>query len=162
MNRVWTAVERVLGFLALLAMASLVALPVGQVVLREVFSRPIVGIEEFTRWGLICTVFLGVPLLIRTGEQIRLTEFVDWLPRLARQALERLTLLAGGIAFAITAWVGFRSAFANIGTRTPTIDIPFWLFAAPMFVGLGLAGLGYIWVALRREDPPSSNGNPIL
>ena len=41
----------------------------------------------------------------------------------------------------------------NMGTRTSILDIPFWLFAAPMLVGFALAALGYIWFALRRAGP---------
>ena len=32
----------------------------------------------------------------------------------------------------------------NMGTRTSTLDIPFWLFAAPMLIGFAVAALGYI------------------
>lgn len=162
MERIWTSLERVLGVLTLVALGSLVALPVGQVVLREFFSRPIVGLEEFTRWGLICTVFLGMPLLVRANEHIRLSEFIDKLPVFARRLLERVILLTGGAALVIVAVVGFRSAMANVGTRTPTIDIPFWLFASPMILGLGLSGLGLLWLALRRSPPPTDPLPPIL
>jgi len=44
---------------------------------------------------------------------------------------------------------------------TSTLDIPFWLFAAPMLVGFALAALGYIWFALRRQDPPLGGGTQI-
>ncbi|MCX7342516.1 MAG: TRAP transporter small permease subunit [Hyphomicrobiales bacterium] len=162
MERVWTSLERVLGLMTLVALASLIVLPVGQVVLREFFSRPIVGLEEFTRWGLICTVFLGMPLLVRANEHIRLSEFVDKLPVFARRLLERVILMTGGGALVIVAIVGYRSAMANVGTRTPTIDIPFWLFASPMILGLGLSGLGLLWLALRRAPPPTNPIPPIL
>jgi TRAP-type C4-dicarboxylate transport system permease small subunit len=162
MDRVWTFLERVFGLMTLAALASLIALPVGQVALRELFSRPVVGIEEFTRWGLICTVFLGMPLLVRANEHIRLCEFVDKLPLFARRLLERLILLTGGAALVIVAYVGYRSAMANVGTRTPTIDIPFWLFASPMILGLGVSGMGLLWLALRRSPPPTDPIPPIL
>jgi TRAP-type C4-dicarboxylate transport system permease small subunit len=162
MDRVWTLLERALGLVTLVALASLVALPVGQVMLREVFSSPIVGLEEFTRWGLICTVFLGLPLLIRQNEHIRLAEFVDKLPLVVRRLLERVILFTGGVAFVIVAFVGYRSAMANVGTRTPTIDIPFWLFSSPMILGLGLSGLGLLYLSLRRTPPPTDPVPPIL
>lgn len=162
MNALWRWMERACMVLALAALCAIVALPVTQVIMREAFSRPIIGLEEFTRWGLICLVFFGAPLLIRTNEQIRLTEFVDALPKALRLPLERLMLLMGGLAFGLTAWVGLRSALANVGTRTPTIDIPFWLFATPMIAGLGAAGVGYLWFAVRREPPPIGGGPTIV
>ena len=60
---------------------SLVLLPSLQVVLRDFFNAPLIGLEEATRWGLIILVFLAAPLLLSTNEQIRLAEFIDYLPR---------------------------------------------------------------------------------
>ncbi len=161
MSHLWRLIERILGAVALLALASLVLFPAVQVFLRDLFDSPIIGLEESTRWGLIILVFFGTPLLIATNEQIRLTEFVDNLPRGLRRALERLILLASGLVLAVIVWSGVLSIIRNFGTRTPTLDIPFWLFAAPMLVGFAAAALGYLWFALRREDPPAGSGPQI-
>lgn len=162
MTTVWRLIETALRTIALLALASLVVLPALQVVLRDVFTSPIVGLEEATRWGLITLVFAAAPLLISTNEQIRLTEFIAHLPERLRGWLERITLLAGGVACAIIAWAGMASALKNASTRTPTLDIPFWLFALPMVIGLAAAAIGYLWVALRPQSPPSGTGNPSI
>lgn len=158
MNRLWRGIELALAFVCLLALASLVVLPAVQVVLRDVFSSPLIGLEEATRWGLIILVFLGTPLLISTNEQIRLSEFIDRLPPVLRRRLERAILLISGAALAAIVWAGALSILRNFGTRTPTLDIPFWLFASPMLIGFGVAGLGYLWFALRRDDPPAGDG----
>ncbi|PWB62793.1 MAG: TRAP transporter small permease [Bradyrhizobiaceae bacterium] len=161
MSRLWSLIERVLGAVAALALAALVLLPALQVTLRDLFDSPLIGLEESTRWGLIILVFFGTPLLIATNEQIRLTEFVDRLPRLLRALLERVTLLAGAVVLAVIVWSGVLSIIRNFGTRTPTLDIPFWLFASPMLVGFAAGALGYLWVALRRDDPPVGGGPQI-
>jgi TRAP-type C4-dicarboxylate transport system permease small subunit len=161
MQRIWPIVERSLGAVAMLALAALVVLPATQVMLRDLFNSPIIGLEELTRWGLIILVFLGAPLLISTNEQIRLAEFVDALPARLRKGLERLTLLAGGLALAVIVWSGVLSIARNFGTRTPTLDIPFWLFASPMLIGFAAAAAGYVWFALRRDDPPVGGGPQI-
>lgn len=162
MTTVWRIIERILGGLALLSLASLIVLPALQVVLRDAFNSPLIGLEEATRWGLIILVFLGAPLLISTNEQIRLSEFVDRLPRMIRIGLERITLLISGVALAVIVWAGVLSIMRNFGTRTPTLDIPFWLFASPMLVGFGAAALGYIWFAIRKDDPPTDGGSQIV
>ena len=36
------------------------------------------------------------------------------------------------------------------------------LFTLPMVVGLAVAAVGYLWVAVRRADPPSGDGNPSI
>lgn len=161
MQRIWPIVERSLGAVAMLALAALVVLPATQVMLRDLFNSPLIGLEESTRWGLIILVFLGAPLLISTNEQIRLSEFVDALPARVRKGLERLTLLAGGLTLAVIVWSGVLSIARNFGTRTPMLDIPFWLFASPMLIGFAAAAVGYIWFALRRDDPPVGGGPQI-
>lgn len=161
MSRLWSLIERVLGTVAALALAALVLLPALQVGLRDLFDSPLIGLEESTRWGLIILVFFGTPLLIATNEQIRLTEFVDKLPRGLRAPLERATLAAGALVLAVIVWSGALSIIRNFGTRTPTLDIPFWLFASPMLIGFAAAALGYLWVALRRDDPPVGGGPQI-
>ena len=162
MNRAWRGIERLLGIAATLALLALVVLPSIQVVLRGVFNSPITGLEESTRWGLIILVFLGAPLLISTNEHIRLAEFVDVLPRRLRLILERVILLAGGATLGIIAWAGALSIWRNFGTRTPTLDVPFWLFASPLLVGFAIAAIGYVWMGLRREEPPVGGGGPVV
>ena len=162
MKRAWRAIEVVLGIACVLALASLITLPALQVVLRDAFNSPLIGLEEATRWGLIILVFLGVPLLISTNEQIRLGEFVDRLPGTLRRTLERVILLISGASLVAIVWAGVLSIIRNFGTRTPTLDIPFWLFAAPMLVGFGVAALGYLWFATRRDDPPTDGGPQIV
>lgn len=162
MTRLWRIAEVASRTLALAALAGLVLLPTLQVVMRDLFTAPVIGLEEATRYGLIILVFLAVPSLLLTNEQIRLTEFVTKLPRGLRMAIERVTLAFSGISLAVIAAAGMASALKNASTRTPTLDIPFWLFTLPMVVGLGVAAVGYVWVAIRRADPPSNGGNAMF
>jgi TRAP-type C4-dicarboxylate transport system permease small subunit len=153
-DTIWRMVERVLGLVALLALFSLVLLPATQVFMRDFFSAPIIGLEEGTRWGLIILVFCGAPLLIAANEQIRLAEFIDYLPRHLRIGLERGILFFSGLSIACIAYAGLLSILRSPGTRTSVLDIPFWLFASPMLIGFSAAALGYLYFALRRQDPP--------
>lgn len=162
MARIWIWLERTLGAIAMLALFALVVLPSMQVVLRGVFNAPLMGLEESTRWGLIMLVFLGTPLLISTNEHIRLAEFIDLLPKRLRVALERVILITSGVALLVVVWSGAQSILRNIGTRTPMLDIPFWVFAAPMLIGFAVAAIGCLWIGLRRADPPVGSGKPVI
>src|SRR5690242_8266048 len=128
MQKLWSLLERWLGAIAMVALFSLVVLPALQVVLRGVFNSPITGLEESTRWALIILVFIASPLLISGNEHIRLAEFIDFLPKPIRIALERIILLISGLSLGIVAVAGGLSIWRNFGTRTPILDIPFWLF----------------------------------
>lgn len=162
MQRLWNGVERVAGWLAMIALACLVLLPFIQVVLRDAFSAPIVGLEEATRWGLIALVFFALPQLVSCDGQIRFAELVSLLPPRLRHALERLTLLLAAAALIILVWAGVGSILQNTGTRTPTLNIPFWLFASPFLIGIGITALGCLWFALRRTPPPVGGNSPTL
>jgi TRAP-type C4-dicarboxylate transport system permease small subunit len=162
MTRLWRIAETGLRAVALAALASLVLLPALQVAMRDLVSSPIIGLEEATRYGLIILVFAGVPSLLLTNEQIRLSEFVANLPASLRRVLERATMGLAGISFAVIAAAGMASALKNASTRTPILDIPFWLFALPMVVGLAVAAAGYFWLALRRAEPPHGPGTPSI
>ena len=72
-----------------------------------------------------------------------------------------MILLVSGISVGIIAYAGVLSVMRNMSTRTSTLDIPFWLFAAPMLIGFAAAALGYVWFALRRDDPPLGGGTQI-
>jgi TRAP-type C4-dicarboxylate transport system permease small subunit len=162
MDRIWGFVERLFGMLALLAFGALIILPSFQVFMRDAFSMPIIGIEEATRWGLIMVVFLGLPLLVRRNEQIRFAEMIDLLPKPARFLVERATLLATAVTFGVIAYYGVDSALRNTTSRTPTLDIPFWLFISPMIIGMAVTAIGCLWLALRPASPPiDSSIDPI-
>lgn len=162
MTALWKALEGGLRVIALTALASLVALPALQVVMRGVFSSPIIGLEEATRYGLIILVFLAVPSLIAGNEQIRLAEFVAALPKAIRVLLERATLLLAAVCLAVIAYAGLGSALKNASTRTPTLDIPFWLFILPMVVGFAVSALGCLWFALRPAPPRTEDATPTI
>lgn len=162
MQKLWTFAERWLGVIAIVALFSLVVLPALQVFLRGVFNNPITGLEESTRWGLIILVFMASPLLISANEQIRLAEFIDFLPKPVRILLERMIMLVSGLALGIVAIAGGLSIWRNFGTRTPILDIPFWLFAAPMLIGFAFGAVGYVWYAVRRKPPTVEGPTPVI
>ncbi|RAI02386.1 hypothetical protein DLJ53_13580 [Acuticoccus sediminis] len=154
MRSLWTLVERLCGVLAVLALFALVILPFTQVVMRDAFDAPVPGLEEATRWGLIGLVYLALPLLVSTNEQIRFGEVVDLLPRRGRTLLERLLLLVAVAVLVVLVDAAVGSALKNASNRTPMLNIPFRLFIAPMVIGLGLTALGALYFALRRAPPP--------
>jgi len=147
-------IERVFGTCTVVALFALVVLPFTQVVMRDTFSAPVAGLEEATRWGLIGLVYLGLPLLISTNEQIRFGELVGRLPRRGRTLLERAHLLVAAACLLVLIDAAIGSALKNASNRTPMLDIPFRLFIAPMVIGLAVTAVGALYFALRRTPPP--------
>jgi len=84
---------------SLVMLVAMVSLPFVQVVSREIFSVPIVGVEELARFMLICSVFLALPYVISSGANIRMEEIVAlFSPDVVR---------TGKIAAAVTATATF-------------------------------------------------------
>ncbi len=162
MRRIWLAIERMLAASAVVALLALVILPFTQVVMRDVFESPIMGLEEATRWGLIALVYLALPLLIPKNEQIRFDELVNRLPPRVRSALERIHLLVAAIVLAVLVNAALGSALQHASTRTPILNIPFVVFIAPMVIGLVATSLAALYFALRREAPPVKVPNASL
>jgi TRAP-type C4-dicarboxylate transport system permease small subunit len=132
-------------------LAALVLLPSSQVVLRDLFVSPIVGIEELARLALILLVFLAYPLVVEEGEDIVMGEAKAMLPRPARRALDAAIALAcAGAAFvmALAVWEALASNPRNV---TPTLKIPFWIFLAAAGIGFGGAGLLRLWRLFRPK-----------
>lgn len=154
MRAIWTVIERVFGTLAVLALFALVVLPFTQVIMRDAFNAPVAGLEEATRWGLIGLVYLALPLLISTNEQIRFGEIVSHLPRRSRTILERAQLLIAAACLVVLIDAAIGSALQNATNRTPMLNIPFGLFMAPMVIGLAVTAVGAVYFALRRTAPP--------
>lgn len=147
------------GFLSLLG---LVVLPTTQVVMRGVFTMPIVGLEEVTRYLLIFLTFICVPLVVADGGQIRMEEFLALTPAGARRrARAAIALLSCGTMLMLV-WSIHRSVEANVGSHTPTVGIPFWIFMLPALLGLLLGAIGYVLLAIGWLDDRPGDGPPAL
>jgi TRAP-type C4-dicarboxylate transport system permease small subunit len=116
----------------------MVALPFVQVVMRELVSRPIVGVEELARFMLICTVFLALPYVVSAGASIRMEEFQTMMPagfvRVVRLAIAATAILAFGAA-AVASAIAIQK---NLNNATPTLGIPYWIFLGAAVVGFGM------------------------
>jgi TRAP-type C4-dicarboxylate transport system permease small subunit len=122
-----------LGMLVLM-----VALPFVQVVMRELFSRPIVGVEELARFMLICTVFVALPYVVSAGANIRMDEFQAMLPagfvRFVKLAIALTAIVAFGAA-AVASGIAIQK---NLNNATPTLGIPYWIFLGAAAIGFGM------------------------
>lgn len=126
---------------SLVMLVAMVSLPFIQVVSREIFSTPIVGVEELARFMLICSVFLALPYVISAGASIRMEEILAMLPdrvifgaKLGAAAICTATFAAMGMA-------SFVAIGSNLANATPTLGIPYWIFLGAAFVSFAMATL---------------------
>jgi len=147
-----------LGAISVALLLSLVALPSLQIVLRDLFTSPIVGLEELARMAMILMVFAAFPLVVDAGENIVMPELKAALPPRARRRADIAIALACAAAAAIMVWAVIEALAANPRNMTPTLKIPFWIFLLATGVGLGGAGIMHL---AHLHSPPPERGPPV-
>jgi len=135
----------------------LIATPLAQIVMRSVFNVPMSGAEELARYFMICLVFLGGPLVTLWGGQIGMEEFQALIPARPRWWLQLLIEVAGIALFALVAVATAATIRNNMSNQTATLEMPFWLFMAPLGIGSLLlvvetaAKFAHTWQRKRPE-----------
>lgn len=143
---------------ALLILAALIVTPLLQIAMRGVFNVPLAGAEELAKYFLICLTLVAASYVTREGGQIRMEEFQALVPARPRWWLQ-LAIEASGVAFFGVLFVAsVVTVFRNLNSVTPVLEMPFWLFFAPLVLGSLLlavetaAVLLHTWRARRPDD----------
>lgn len=125
--------------------------------MRGVFNVPLAGAEELAKYFLICLTFLAGSYVTREGGQIRMEEFQAFLPARPRWLLQLAIEVSGVAVFGVLFVASVVTVTRNLNSVTPVLEIPFWLFFAPLVVGSlllvveTLAMLVHTWRARRPE-----------
>lgn len=139
-------------------LAALVVTPLAQITMRGVFNVPLAGAEELAKYFLICLTFLAASYVTAQGGQIRMEEFQVWLPPRPRWLLQLAIELSGVAMFGILFVASVVTVSRNMNSVTPILEMPFWLFFAPLMLGSlllvveTLAMLVQTWRSRRPED----------
>jgi TRAP-type transport system small permease protein len=152
-ERAMAAVE---GLLAL-ALAAVVAMVFGNVVLRYLFDSGIAASEELSRFLFVWLVFLGAVAVARRGGHLGFDLVARALPpagqRACRIASDALVVVCCGVLLA-GAW---SQTLLNLGNAAPVSGVPLgWSYAAAVAaaLGLGLTAAADLVAALRGREPP--------
>ena len=124
--------------ISLSLLAAVVITPLAQITMRGVFNVPMAGAEEMTRYFLICLTFLAASYVTEQGGQIRMEEFQFLVPAKPRWLLQLLIELSGAIVFGILCVASVVTISRNLNNQTPIMEMPFWLFMAPLALGSAL------------------------
>jgi TRAP-type C4-dicarboxylate transport system permease small subunit len=139
-------------------LAALVITPLAQITMRGVFNVPLAGAEELAKYFLICLTFLAASYVTAEGGQIRMEEFQFLLPPKPRWLLQLAIELSGTVLFAILFIASVVTVSRNLNSVTPILEMPFWLFFAPLWLGSlllaieTLAMFVHTWRTRRPED----------
>lgn len=153
--RLFLGATNVVAVLLLLGLVAILAL---QIVLRDVFLAPIVGLEEVTRMLMILMVWIAYPLVVSAGENIVMAELKAGLPDRLRHGMDLVIGLACTAAAIIMVWATWEALAANPRNMTPTLRIPFWIYLAAAAFGFG----GAAFLHLRRLRRGQDAGSVVL
>ena len=148
-----TAVRRA----SFVLLAALIVTPLVQITMRGVFNVPLAGAEELAKYFLICLTLLAASYVTEQGGQIRMEEFQFLLPPKPRWILQLLIEVSGVAVFGVLFVASVVTVSRNLNSVTPILEMPFWLFFAPLVVGSlllvveTLAMLVHTWRARRPE-----------
>jgi TRAP-type C4-dicarboxylate transport system permease small subunit len=135
--------------LACLLLFGLVMTPFAQIIMRGVFNVPMAGAEEMARYMLICLCFMAGALVTLDGGQIRMEEVQGMLPERPRWLLQLLIEAAGIAVFGFFSYAAAVTIANNMNNQTATLEMPFWLFMAPLLLGSLLLLFATIVIFLR-------------
>lgn len=135
MENLLPLIRKAVRFICLALLAALIATPLLQIVMRGMLNIPMSGAEELTRYFLICMSFIGASYVTHEGGQIRMEEIQALIPPTPRWLLQMLIELLGVVIFAIFFVASVVTISNNLKNQTPTLEMPFWLFMAPLAVG---------------------------
>ena len=130
--------------------------------MRGVFNVPMSGAEELARYFLICLSFVGAGYVTAEGGQIRMEEFQVLIPPTPRWLLQLAIELAAWLCSPCSSSRASSRSCNNLRNQTPTLEMPFWLFMAPLALGSLLlvvetiAMFVHTWRRGRPEDEADS------
>jgi TRAP-type C4-dicarboxylate transport system permease small subunit len=144
--------------ISILCLSVMLFTVIAQVLMRELFNFPLVGAEEFVRYMMIWIVLFPLAFTLREGGHIEMTELRDMLPRPLRTGLKFLSDVSSIVVFAIVSWSSLSVILENANNTTATLQIPFWIFFLPNFLGFLMLMVGYILILTKRIVPKPSIG----
>jgi tripartite ATP-independent transporter DctM subunit len=130
------AIVRLLEFVASIKIFAIVALLLLGVVSRYVFHHPIVWVDEVSSLLFIWAVMIGAILALERHEHMRLTVFLDLMPRAWQAQVTTLSLLAVVAFLVILVVPAYEYVWGEWFITSPTLGIPNSFRVAAIFFGI--------------------------
>jgi TRAP-type C4-dicarboxylate transport system permease small subunit len=146
---------------AAIAVAAMTFLTIADILMKNIFHRPISGTFELVELALVFAVFLGIPEIFRAQTNI----VVDIVDHLFRPAAVRAFRIAGTLAalcfLVLLGWAVWAPARDTVDfpQSTQEAGISLTIFWIPILIGIALSILCTIAVLMRqlRSDGPEGS-----
>ena len=157
MTRIAARATQAAEALLALALAAMVVMVFGNVVLRYAFDSGITVSEELSRFLFVWITFLGAVIVMGQGGHLGFDMVARALPRAGQRACRIVSDILMLVCCAIFLQGAWAQVVINLGNHAPVSGVPLgWAYAAALVagVGLGLIVLADLVAALAGRDPP--------
>lgn len=143
LKNIFTQTEMVIVTIPLFLLC---VLTVVQVITRAFFKIGIHWLEEFGRYILLYSTFIGAGIAIKSDEHPRMTAIITLLPEKTGCVVKILGDLVCAFILLILdyyAWIQVINVFVR-GTRTSTLPLPMWIVYAILPVAMIIMSVRYL------------------
>jgi TRAP-type C4-dicarboxylate transport system permease small subunit len=143
-----TVVLALAGTVAFLVAVMLTVIDIG---LRSVSTLTVHGLTDIVTLCTMIGAMLAIPYGFAVDQHVSIDVFTSRMPQKLRQVLLIFAALLGFVFLGGAFWFAIdqvKTAY-SYGDRSQSIGIPMVWYWLPLLVGLGLASLVNLWLALR-------------
>jgi TRAP-type C4-dicarboxylate transport system permease small subunit len=138
------------GLMAL-ALAAMVVLVFGNVVLRYGFGTGLAWGEEISRLLFVWLVFIGATSAYPRGEQMAFTGLVARFKGRALLVATLLVHLAVLVSCVLVAWGAWQQVMVGTNSKSVVLGYPMWLLPLPAFVSSLVIGVAALANLMQRR-----------
>lgn len=136
--------DRLARGVCVVTIGGMVAIVAAQVFARYVLNNSIGWADEISRLLFVWSIFLAIPVAIRTGNHIGIELLTDRLPPGARAILARPVTTIAAALMLLVAWQSFAVALAQWDELMVSVDLSAGLFLLAVGIGGVLSALNLL------------------
>jgi TRAP-type transport system small permease protein len=148
------ALDFAVAWALVVLVAVMVAVVSAQVGLRYLFNNSITWADEISRLCFVWSMFIAIPLGLKSGAHIGVDVLAARLPAPARDALARLMALLGAALMLLVAWEAARIAYEQWDELMASVEASAAWFIVPLAIAGVHGALHLLWVVL--SGPPTT------
>jgi TRAP-type C4-dicarboxylate transport system permease small subunit len=134
------AFSRVMNIVAMIALVLMMLLTVADVLMRTLFSLPILDSPQFTQYLMVCVVFFGLAWCAAKGRHIKVDLIVSHFPSKTQEIFDSITYLLGLGICVIMTWRSLLETFVayRYNAATTVLEIPAYPFHIILTFGIAV------------------------
>ncbi|HEY6133766.1 MAG TPA: TRAP transporter small permease [Rubrivivax sp.] len=147
-DRLLAGIDLAAAWALVVLVASMVAVVSAQVALRYLFNNSIDWADEVSRLCFVWSMFIAIPLGLKTGAHIGVDTLVSRFPAPVQRSLARLMALLGAALMLLVGWESAKMAFDQWDEGMASVHASAAWFIVPVAICGVHGGLHLLWLAL--------------